>query len=332
MKKMLLSLIQLAIGIGLIVLICVNMKDKGDLLEAVRVAASHWLLIITGLMLFMICLVFVTYRWMLLLRAQGLRLSFPRAFALYFIGHFFNSFLFGTTGGDMVKAVYAAREMPAKRTEAVSTVFIDRIIGLLILVALSSVIMATRFRFFMSYQETKIAFLLNIGLLAGFVVGLFAAFRQNLFERWPLFRRLKENTAVGNIIAKVYNACHVCLLHPAILLKAAVFSILNQFTLVLSCICFGLALEIKLPFLDSITIYPIINAFAAVPLTPGGLGTRELAAKHLLGVLNVPDTRAVFLAWLIYGNILFWSLVGGVIYLVYVLVVGKADTNQTSNL
>ena len=43
---------------------------------------------------------------------------------------FFNAFLLGSTGGDLLKAYYAARETHHKKTEAVVTVFVDRIIGL----------------------------------------------------------------------------------------------------------------------------------------------------------------------------------------------------------
>ena len=65
------------------------------------------------------------------------------------------------------------------------------------------------------------------------------------------------------------------------------------------------------------------HAVAAIPATPGGLGTRETAAIFLLGVLGVAETRAVPLSLLVYGAVLFWSLFGGIIYMMYVAQHGK---------
>ena len=69
-------------------------------------------------------------RWRMVLEAQGLHLPFSRATEISFVAHFFNSFLLGSTGGDLMKAFYAARETHHKKTEAVTTVFVDRLIGL----------------------------------------------------------------------------------------------------------------------------------------------------------------------------------------------------------
>jgi hypothetical protein len=57
-------------------------------------------------------------------------LSWGRATGITFVAQFFNSFLLGSTGGDVIKALYAARETHHKKTEAVVTVFVDRLLGL----------------------------------------------------------------------------------------------------------------------------------------------------------------------------------------------------------
>ena len=47
-------------------------------------------------------------RWRMVLRVQGLELPFVRAGEISLVAHFFNSFLLGSTGGDLMKAYYAA--------------------------------------------------------------------------------------------------------------------------------------------------------------------------------------------------------------------------------
>jgi uncharacterized membrane protein YbhN (UPF0104 family) len=61
---------------------------------------------------------------------------------------------------------------------------------------------------------------------------------------------------------------------------------------------------------------PIINAFAALPVTPGGLGLREGAFKFFFSSLNgVPETQAIALSLLFYGCNVLLSLFCGVLYL-----------------
>jgi uncharacterized membrane protein YbhN (UPF0104 family) len=69
-------------------------------------------------------------RWRMVLRVQGLDLPVGRTLEISLVAQFFNAFLLGSTGGDLLKAYYAARETHHKKTEAVVTVLVDRIIGL----------------------------------------------------------------------------------------------------------------------------------------------------------------------------------------------------------
>ena len=326
-KKKLIQIIQLALGVGLLALLFSSMRDEGDLADAVRTAAGHWPMLILALFLFGSCLFLVSIRWKLLLSAQGLELSLRRTMELYFIGHFFNSFLLGATGGDIVKAFYASRETHHKKAEAVATIAMDRIVGLCALVALVVVIMLLRLQFFLAHPETRLALLFFFGLLAAAVCGTLLVFHQDLFERIPMLKRIKEQTAFGSILARVYTAFQIVVKHPRVLWQTLVLSLANHLMVIMSGVVLGHALEIQLPFWDFFTTLPIINAVAAVPLTPGGLGTREATAAFLLGVFGVAKSRAVLLSLLMYGNTLAWSLVGGVVYMIYSLRSGIKPTD-----
>lgn len=78
--------------------------------------------------------------WML--RVQDVKLSTWDSIKLTFAGNFFNFALPGTTGGDLIKAYYITRFTHLK-TEAVTTVFLDRAVGLLGLVLLSGSLIFT---------------------------------------------------------------------------------------------------------------------------------------------------------------------------------------------
>ena len=60
---------------------------------------------------------------------QDLPFTLGNAFRLGLLGFFFSTFLPGSVGGDLVKAAGIAREQ-SRRTVAVATVIMDRIMGL----------------------------------------------------------------------------------------------------------------------------------------------------------------------------------------------------------
>ena len=73
--------------------------------------------------------VMVGFRWWILLRTQSIFISFPAAVRLNFLGWFYNNFMPGSVGGDLVRAWYVTKHTE-KRFEAALSVFVDRIIGL----------------------------------------------------------------------------------------------------------------------------------------------------------------------------------------------------------
>lgn len=77
------------------------------------------------------CSVLLTFiRWFVLVRAQGLPFRVIDAIRLGLVGFFFNTFLPGSVGGDLIKMAFVAREQ-SRRTVAVATVLLDRAVGLL---------------------------------------------------------------------------------------------------------------------------------------------------------------------------------------------------------
>ncbi|MCI0684189.1 MAG: flippase-like domain-containing protein [Gemmataceae bacterium] len=68
-------------------------------------------------------------RWRLLVRAQDLPFTMGSALRLGSIGLYWNTFLPGSIGGDIIKAAFLAREQ-SRRTVAIATILFDRVVGL----------------------------------------------------------------------------------------------------------------------------------------------------------------------------------------------------------
>src|SRR5437870_2894705 len=76
-------------------------------------------------------------RWQILAKPLGLRRPFWQFAGLYFIGMYFNLVLPTSVGGDVVRALYLNRHT-GRRLTAFLSVFIDRLSGLVVLVALAA--------------------------------------------------------------------------------------------------------------------------------------------------------------------------------------------------
>lgn len=99
---------------------------------------------VTAFVLAAVCIATATalqfYRWYLLVRAVDLPFTGRNAVRLGLVGYFFNIFLPGSVGGDLVKAVFIARGQAGRRAAAVATVVADRLFGLFGLVLYVAVV------------------------------------------------------------------------------------------------------------------------------------------------------------------------------------------------
>jgi uncharacterized protein (TIRG00374 family) len=254
-------------------------------------------------------------RWRLILEAQGIRVGLARVFRVFFIGQFFNSFMLGACGGDVVRAFCITRDAPDRRAEAASTVFVDRAIGLFVTIAIACALIAPRMRLFFSRPETRCTGALMFLFLGGSIVGLFALFRRNLFEHLSLFQRVERNPRFGALIRRTYDAFYLYRGHPRALAFSSLLSAGNLAFLTLACYSLGRSLGIARPFVDYLTFFPVITVIAAVPVTPGSLGVRESLFVELFELVEVGVHASMLLSLMVYASSLAWSLFGGVLYL-----------------
>ena len=76
-------------------------------------------------------------KWKILLNAQDINASYIYTTKLYFIGMFFNTFMPGGVGGDVVKG-YKLGKSSTKMAVAYSSIIVDRFFGLLSLLSLGA--------------------------------------------------------------------------------------------------------------------------------------------------------------------------------------------------
>ncbi|QDU30773.1 hypothetical protein ETAA8_59210 [Anatilimnocola aggregata] len=78
-------------------------------------------------------------RWHLLLRTLGLQFTLRESLRAGFMGYLFNLLPLGLAGADAVKAGFLIHRNPSRKTEAIASVIIDRILGLYALLVMAGV-------------------------------------------------------------------------------------------------------------------------------------------------------------------------------------------------
>ncbi len=150
------------------------------------------------------------YRWYLLVRALDLPFTVRNAYRLSLVGIFYNTFIPGSVGGDLVKAYFIAHAHPERKTRAVASVIADRALGLFGLILFVAVLGSTAW----ALGDARIAanpdlqwiVKVMVGIASGSVVGflvlgLLPASRVDRFAG-----RLKWVPKVGNSLAEMWYA------------------------------------------------------------------------------------------------------------------------------
>jgi len=308
--------VLLRVGVSLGILIWLfYWSPRDEVLHVLRRGMNHWPWAVTGLLATFLGLNAGSLRWHRILRAQGIPVRFTRTFRIFFIGQFFNAFLLGACGGDVMRAFLITRETQADKASAALTVLVDRAIGLLVFMAFGSLMILTRMHLMWTRRATRLpALLMGIFLLAAFAA-LLVLFHRNRFESWPLMQRVERWKRIGPLIRKAYEAFYFFRTRPRIAAISIGFSLLNVWFLTLACYGFGRCLMIDANIWDYFIFFPIITVFTAVPISIGGLGVREWLFGKMFSTVGVPMYEGILLSLFVYLGGVFWSLFGGLLFI-----------------
>src|ERR1041385_712893 len=174
MKKILLTAFQLAVTIALLFWVFHDPHQRGQMGAALRTADYRW--IGAAMLAYLTVEVAAAIRWQILLRVQQIHLSLPRLSGLFLIGVFFNQFLPGGTGGDIIKSYYLLKETPDRKPGALLAVLFDRLIGLVALVTITAALILLRYHWLAQTTLTRGYLWFVLAVLAVSIAALAADF------------------------------------------------------------------------------------------------------------------------------------------------------------
>ena len=313
MKKILVTLFQLVVTIALLYWVYHDPNRRAQMAEALRHAHYSWVLV--AILAYVVVEIAAAFRWHVLLKVQGIHLSFWRLSGLFLIGMFYNQFLPGGTGGDIIKSYFLLKETADKKAGALLAVVFDRLIGLVALVAITGTLIGLRYDFLSQTPETRqlLWILLAVlgvsiaGLLTTFVITGFRLF-HSLPLRFPGREKLIEVSAAYHLYARHWRATLVAF-------GSSIVAHLATFATFLS-VAYSLRANVKI--VDFFAVMPIERTISAMPISFAGIGWREKVLQIMLnGVCGVPEATAILIGSLSFLVILICCVPGAIVYLFY---------------
>ena len=211
MKKTLLTILQLAVTGALLYWVFHDPKVREAMGVAIRDADYRW--IGAAILMYVVVEFGAVVRLQILLKVQGINLSNARIVALFFIGMFYNQFLPGGTGGDIVKTYLLWKETPTKKPGALLAVLFDRMIGLIALIIITGVLIFLRYRWLTSTTATSPYVWLVLAVFGAAVLFVGTTFLISGFNllhklphRFPGREKLLEISAAYHLYARHWQA------------------------------------------------------------------------------------------------------------------------------
>ena len=315
MKRAGIMLLQLVVTAAGLWYVFHDPQRRAQIAGALRHASTSWVLI--GWLCYSTVEVLATVRWQILLRIQGIRLSWLQAGGIVMIGLFFSQFLPGGVGGDAMRLYFAFQLAPRRKMGAALSIAMDRLFGLLTVVFLAGMSFIVRFSWLTrSGTSRHIAYLALILLSASlaFVVLIFWLADFGLLHRFPKAVPLRKAIVESAEALLRYRA------HPLAMALIFPITIVAHLAYYTSFYCAGEALRISgnhaASLADILSIMPLVDTIISVPISLGGLGVRETLFQELLGNLaHVPPALAAFTASLGFAIQAAWGLLGAAMFL-----------------
>jgi uncharacterized protein (TIRG00374 family) len=262
-----------------------------------------------SIFVFPVTFVITAIRWHALLKVLDVHLTVARTFVLNMVGAFYNTFMPGSTGGDLFKAFYVARQTH-HRTRAVMSVLVDRIVGLLALIILGGVMATAQWKT-PECRSVAIGSALICFCVAASLTIFYNKTLSRLFLLDALIKRLPMQKQVKNAI----ETMHIYGRRPVLLAVALLVSFPVHMVVVLSAMLAGMAFHLPIPLWYYWTVVPVVVLSGAIPISPQGAGVMEAFALLLTHPLGVTVAQAVALTMSIRLVQILWNLTGGIFVL-----------------
>jgi uncharacterized protein (TIRG00374 family) len=250
-------------------------------------AFRQWPQMLAIVAIFYAQITLMTFRWHLLTKALGFNLGYRRAFSLSLIGLLFTVVLPGAVSGDIVKAYYLGKDVPNRRSEAFTTILMDRYLGLLSLLALGSVGVALNLDLISQNRMlATVATFAVVAFVGGTAVLVIAILISGVVSDWV--KRLEQRVPKSGVLVRCLEAMQSYRSRPWALLWGLLISVPTH---LLACLGIYIAMStVQTPPISLhsfLFVVPLGLITTTIPLSPAGVGIGQAAFYTLFSVIAV---------------------------------------------
>ena len=270
--------------------------QSADGFERLLYEPKHWPLLATAQLLILVAFSMSYVRWYLLVRGLNLEFHLTDAFRLGTLGFMLNQVSPGSVGGDLIKAVFIAREQPEYKTEAVATVLIDRVIGLyaMLLIASLGLFLASD-----TFDSARLLRSLQLSVWPAALAGtLGLAFVLSPLSTGQHVRALADKLPlVGHTVTRLIEAIDSYRSRRGYLFAGLGLALVTHCLLITAFWLISRGLPVLEPtFVQNASLVPIsLTAGAVIPL-PGGVGALEGSLEFLYALLGAREGDGTIVA------------------------------------
>lgn len=306
--KVALIALKLAVSTGLLWLL-LSRADVGSMVDQFRRMNLAWMF--AALTTYGLMLVVSAWRWQVLLGVQTIRVGFGHLTNSFLVATFFNNFLPSNIGGDVIRVADTA-PFAGSKTVATTVVLLDRVLGLVALLALAATASALAVLAGFPLAGVGYIWIALLAMLGGlvFVLG------------WPdRFATLLHGILGGRgerIQARLLNLLGTIARfaeQPRPLGVAFGGAVVVQFLLVVFYMCAARSLSVPFPFMAASVVVPVSLVVQMVPLSINGFGVREAVFAFFFSSLGLNVGSALTLSLGSTALIMLFSLSGGAAFL-----------------
>ena len=252
------------------------------------------------------------WRWQVLLRGQGIEMSFGYLASTYFIGRYFGIVTPSTVGLDAWR-LYETIRLTRRPIECTTVLAVERVIGLVALFAVILMFMPFAGRVMQGQSFGELVGALKLPLAATAVFGVLVLLRPSWFRA---LLRVVPSGRLRTFTASVIDSATAYSERRGALLGALALAIVGQLTTTLMYFCNAMAIATEHVHTTEVLFASAIMTLGTfIAPSASGEGVRELVFVWLLG------TKAGAAKAFLIGNLGFWiekiplSIPGGIILL-----------------
>jgi uncharacterized protein (TIRG00374 family) len=291
--------------------------DYKDTWEAVKGADMGYLTM--AFFVFFLSMVLILWRWIILMKALGLKFNRFNSARWFFLGQFLNLVLPSSVGGDVFKGLGLSKET-GNKSKVFASIVLDRLIGFVAIVFVASV----SFFFGRKIVNDPLIAISIICMVSGSITVATVLFSHRIyswvctaFGRWPKVKDALMNLHYDLVLMKgKYKEA----------IGTIFLSSLGQVIYSFEFYLIAKSMHLKIPFVYFIIFSPLVCVVSSVP-SIGGLGVREFGWVSLLSLLGISKGTALGLSLISFILMVIGGVLGGLFY-VSTLSIGRVQHHK----